>query len=381
MPVWRWALLVLNLIALVISTILCWHYLKGGAIIGCDGSGGCEQVLSSQWSLIAGRVPVAGLAMGVYLVFFIASAYIDTDTEVSIRRFAWSVLLILAGSITGMAIWFIIVQKWIIGEFCPYCMTEHITGALMAGVIIWQAHRLRQIRQLRITGLVLCGLVLAGILVASQIVFKPQAVYHDGSSQDNTPAMNYQNVPMIGSPNAPYVIKVLFDYQCPHCQKLHFMLNDIVNQYHGKLAFALCPTPLNTECNPYIPHDVDAFKNSCELAKIGLAVFVAKREVSPAFDDWMFSIEGGEKWHSRNLEATRTKAIELIGQAKLNTALSDPWIEQYIQTCVQLYGQTAQSGRGGVPKLISGSHWIIPELTNTDDLVMMLQNSLGLPKP
>jgi len=381
MSAWRWVLLVLNIIALVVSTILCWHYLNGGAIIGCDGSGACEQVLGSQWSLIAGRVPVSGLAMGVYLVVFIASAYIGPDTEAPIQRLAWAVLLILAGSITSMAIWFIIVQKWIIGEFCPYCMTEHITGMLMSIIIIRQAVASKQIRLLRTIGLIVSGLALAGILVASQVIFTPPAVYRDGNSLDNLPTMSYQNAPMIGSPDAPYVIKVLFDYQCPHCQKLHFMLNNVVNRYGGKLAFALCPTPLNTKCNPYIPHDVDAFKNSCELAQIGMAVWVAKRGVYPDFDNWMFSSDYGDSWHSRGLEAAKAKAVELVGQAKFDAALSDPWIGQYIQTCIQMYGQTAQSGRGGVPKLIYGSHWVIPELTNADDLVSILQESLAVPKP
>lgn len=378
-PLWRLILTGLNVVALVLSAILCWHYLNGGSLIGCDGASTCEQVLGSKWSMIAGTVPVSGLAMGVYLVMLITGLNIGPAIEAPVRRMAWAVLLVLAGSIAGMAIWFIIVQKWLIGEFCPYCMTEHTIGILMAAIITWRAWPIN--RPLHTIGLIGSGLMLAGILAASQAAFTPPAVYRDGSSQDSLPAISYQNAPMIGSPDAPYVIKVLFDYNCPHCQKLHFMLNYVVNRYAGKLAFALCPTPLNTRCNPYIPHDVDAFKNSCDLAQIGIAVWVAGREAYPAFDNWMFSFESGDNWHPRSPEAARAKAVELVGQAKLDAALADPWIGQYIQTCIQIYGQTSQGGRGGVPKLIYGSHWVIPELTNADDLVMILQNSLAVPKP
>lgn len=405
-PWWRLTLVGLNIIALMLSALLSWHYLQGGSIIGCDGASSCEQVLNTRWSVIAGKVPVSGLATGVYLVMLIASFNIGPATEAPIRRLMWALMLILVGAITGIAIWFIIIQKWIIGEFCPYCMTEHITGVVMSVIITWRAfsgfghnsgnaqlqeqqttiHNLPDatryiIRPLPIIGLIAGGLIIAGITAGSQAMVTPQVVYREGRSTDSLPALTYRNVPVIGSPNAPYIVKLLFDYNCPHCQKLHFMLNDAVSRYNGKLAFAMCPTPLNTQCNPYIPRDVDAFKNSCELARIGLAVWVARRDAFPNFDNWMFSFESGAKWQPRSPEAARAKAIELVGRDKFTTARSSPWIMQYLGTCVQIYGQTIQSGKGGVPKLIFGSRWVIPEPDNADELITILQKSLTVPKP
>jgi hypothetical protein len=46
-----------------------------------------------------------------------------------------------------------------------------------------------------------------------------------------------------------------------------------------------------------------------------------------------------------------------------------------------IYGQTIQSGKGGVPKLIFGSYWVIPQRGNAVDFVMILQKSLAVPKP
>lgn len=373
-------------------------------MLGCDGSSACEQVLSSRWSVLARRVPVSGLAMGAYLAMLIAVFNISPATESSIRRMAWGMLLLLAGSITGAAIWFIIVQKWIIGEFCPYCMTEHTIGILMSVIIIWRvitesdnpgdskptdqpidknflATKWYTGKRLPAMGLVAIGLLLAGSLVISQVAFAPKATYTEGRSQDNMPAITYRDAPIIGSPDAPYMIKLLFDYNCPHCQKVHTMLNYLVDHYHGKLAVVLCPAPLNMQCNPYISRNVDAFKTSCELAKIGLTVWVAKHEAFHDFDNWMYSSEPEEKWHPRSPEAAMAKAIELVGKDKLNAAQSSPWIEQYLATCVQIYGQTIQTGKGGVPKMIFGSHWVIPQPGNTNDLITILQKSLALPKP
>jgi len=174
---------------------------------------------------------------------------------------------------------------------------------------------------------------------------------------------------------------LLFDYKCPHCQQMYFLLNEAVRRYGGKLGFALCPAPMDSQCNPYIPRDVEQFKDSCELAKIGLAVWAAKREAFPVFDRWMFSFESGDRWHPRSPDAARAKAVELVGQAKFAAAWADPWIDRYLQTSIRIYGGTIQSGNGAVPKLVFGSRWVIPEPDAADDLVRILHDSLAVPIP
>ncbi len=385
-PWWRLVLTGLNILALVLSAIMSWHYLAGGSMAGCGDGSPCQQVLNSRWSTIMGIIPVSGLAMGVYLALFVASLFINQGTELSVRRLAWSVMLILAGSVAGSAIWFTILQKWVIREFCPYCMTTHITGLLLAILITWRAikefdtYSLRNIfRPLPAMGLVLTGLVLTGLIAAFQIGLTPRTVYTDGESQSNLSVIDYNTAPVVGSPDAPYVVTLLFDYQCSHCQKIHFMLDEVISRYDGKLAFVLCPVPLDPECNPYIPRDADAFKNSCELARIGLTIWVARKEAFPAFENWMFTFESGDSWRPRNLESAMAKAVELVGQTAFDAARTDPWIEQYLQTCTQIYGKTIQNGRGGIPKLIFGPRWVIPEPYNAADLFMILQESLAVP--
>jgi uncharacterized membrane protein len=405
-PWWRGVLTGLNILAFVLSAILSWHYLEGESIIGCVAGSQCDNVLNSQWSAIAGVLPVSGLAMGVYLAMFAASFFISTTTEASVRRLAWSIMVLMAGSIAGSAIWFTVIQKWIVGTFCIYCMTAHITGLVLSGLVIWRAilefknhasnfplknaanardvsketHQ-NIIKPLPVLKLVAIGLFFAGILAAFQFSIIPSAVYINGKSQDNLPAVDYHDAPVAGSPDAPIIVTLLFDYQCSHCQKIHLLLDEAIRRYDSKLAFVLCPAPLNTYCNPFIPRDVDEFKNSCELVKIGLAIWVANRKMFPTFDNWMFTFESGNNWQPRSLEYAMAKAIEFVGQAKFNTAWNDPWIENYMQTCIRIYGQTIKSGNGGIPKIIYGSRWVIPEVHNADELIMVLQKTLGIPKP
>jgi uncharacterized membrane protein len=415
-PWWRWVLTGLSAVALALSAYLGWHYLVGGSVIGCGGGSPCDKVLSSRWSVVV-VLPVSGLAAGAYLVMLVASLSIGPATAAPVRRLAWRAMLVLVGAAAGSAVWFLIVQEWLIGAFCPYCTATHITGLLLAALVIWRAPRQseddstggaprnptpndkmgaaiaapvqavspaaprRVIGPMPTIGRVLVGVALAGILAACQVGFTPPAVTRAGESQQNLPALDPHAVPLVGSPDAQYVVTLLFDYKCPHCQQMHFMLDAATRRFGGKLAFALCPAPLDSQCNPHIPRDVDQFKDSCELAKVGLVVWVAKREAFPAFELWMFSLESGDRWHPRSLDAAKTKAVELVGQAKFDSARADSWIDRYLQTSIRIYGATLQSGNGAIPKLVFGSRWVIPEPRDAHDLVLILQNSLAVPKP
>lgn len=397
-PRWRWLLVVSNLLALILSAILSWHFVEGGKIIGCSGGNSCEQVLNSKWSMIGGLIPISGLALGAYLAIFVASFIIGPEIERSIRKLAWSTILILSGSILGSAIWFTILQKWIIGKFCYNCMTTHIIGLILVTIVtksvlhqydqkqkeangVSSKSTIRLIPTATAIRLILFGLFLTGIMIILQVSFDATATYSDGKSKNDIPIIDYNTSPILGSPKASHIVTVLFDYQCPHCQKLHFMLDEVTRRYNGKLAFALCPTPLNTQCNTFISKDVEAFKNSCELAKIGLTVWFANHEMFSTFENWMFSFDTGSKWQPRSLESTKEKAIELIGKEDFDKSWTDPKVEKYMQTSIQIFGKTIQNGKGGIPKLIYGSYWVIPEPTDTESLISILQKTLRVPKP
>jgi len=399
-PWWRWALTGLSALALVLCAYLSWHYLVGASVIGCGDESPCERVLSSRWSTIGGVLPVSGLGAGVYQAILLASLFIGPGMPAPARRLVWGAMLVLAGAAAGSAVWFTVVQLWVIGAFCPYCMATHIIGVMLAALVIWKAPTqfdgvstdiaptnaapVRDGSSLRaIVRLPAIGLALAGILAACQIAIMPPAVYRGGESQNNLPAIDPHSVPLVGSPDALYVVNLLFDYKCPHCQRMHFMFDEAIRRYSGKLAFALCPAPLDRQCNPYVASDVDEFKDSCELAKIGLAIWVANREVFPAFNRWMFSLESGDRWQPRSVGEATAKAVELVGQAKFDSARADPWIDQFLQKTTGIYGETIGPERSGnaLPKLVFGSRWVTPEVHDADDLVLILHDSLAVPVP
>ncbi len=239
----------------------------------------------------------------------------------------------------------------------------------------------RLIGPLATTGLTLLGLALAAVLALAQASLNPPTAYRAGQAQDSGTAFDSHAVPLIGSPNSPYVVTMFFDYKCPHCQRLHSMLAEAIRRYDGKLAFALFPAPLNTQCNPYVSRNLEQFKDSCELAKIGLAVWLADHDAFAAFDNWVYSPpEPGALWRPRSLAEAQAKAFDLVGQSNFDAAQADPWIDAHMQTSIQMYGETALSGNA-VPKLVFGARWVTPEPRDTDDLVSVLHDGLGIPAP
>jgi protein-disulfide isomerase len=301
---------------------------------------------------------------------------------------------VLSGAAAGSAAWFITLQTSVIGQFCLYCMATHATSLLLAALLAWRVRgettrepadaAQKLIGHAGTIGLPLTGIALAGMLALCQVVFPAPGASRGGESREPTVAgLDPHKSPIVGSPDAPYVVTLLFDYKCPHCQRLHAMLADAIERSNGKLAFVLGPAPLNNLCNPYIARQVDEFKDSCDLAKLGLAVWAARPAAFAAFDDWMFTAEPDHLWHPRTLEAARAKAEELVGKPQLEAALTSPWIDTYMQASVRIYGNTTLPDQSGnaVPKLVLGMRWVTPEPRDADDLLAILHDGLGIPNP
>ena len=112
--------------------------LRGGSMIGCGIGSSCDEVLNSRWATVGGILPISVLATGAYLAMLTAVFFIGPARASFIRQLAWGTLLILSGTAAGSAVWFTILQKWTIGAFCPYCITTHLIGLLLALLVIWQ---------------------------------------------------------------------------------------------------------------------------------------------------------------------------------------------------------------------------------------------------
>ena len=366
----------LGAVALVLCIVMALHSIKGTAMIGCGAGSSCDRVLSGRWSSLLGIVPVAALATGVYLALLLC-LYFLKDRELS--PIIWKMLLLFGGAIVGSAIWFFILQKWVIGSFCKYCMATHSIGIVVAGLLCYQAHKNcpHKLNPLMFAA----GLLAAACLAGFQLLTTPRTAWDEGAADYTLPVLTASETPVMGNEDAPWKVSLMFDYQCSHCRSIHIAAKKLVEKYPD-IAFVLTPCPLSYACNPYVSvQGKDQFAGSCELARLALAVWLAAPEKFSEFDEWLFTADDPAKgWYPRTVEEAMEKGAELVGgQQALLDAAHNAQISSIFSKSFDLFGRTTQEGKNGIPRIVYGSRWIIPEVDTPDGLLEILNTALEIP--
>jgi uncharacterized membrane protein len=120
-----WAFIATSFLGFLDATFLTAEYYFG-ALLSCPIFRGCDKVLTSSYSAIAG-IPVALAGAVYYLTLFLLSiAYWDTG-RLNLFRFAAN--LTLLGFIASL--WFLYLQVFIIKALCFYCLISLATSTLL----------------------------------------------------------------------------------------------------------------------------------------------------------------------------------------------------------------------------------------------------------
>ena len=367
------AMVLLSIIALVLSCFLCIHAFLGRGLVGCAAGSSCNEVLGSRWSFIMGRIPVSGLAALCYIVMTMCLLWrrsFDADPQFANRLERG--MMVLSGAILGAAIWFIYLQKSMIRAFCPYCMTVHVCGIVLTVLVAVSSSERLGWRMMSI----LVGLMLAGGLAGFQLLTTPRTAYDRGFVPEALPLPDPQEMPVVGNPAAEKTVTLMFDYRCSHCRKIHSLLPEVVQLLGGEVAIVTAPVPLSQECNPYIPAGEDRFKGSCELTRYAMALWRCSPEAHAQFDAWLFEAEGDRGWRPRESEEAYVKACSLVGESRLQQALEDPWLPDYISRTCELFGRTSSSEKSAIPRFIYGDRWIVPDVDDAEGLASLIRSIL-----
>lgn len=356
------------------------HSLNGAGLAGCSAGSSCDSVLSSRWSLLFGFLPVSGLALAVYSAIAACIAFIAFSREDEAEKLAHLLLYLFCGAVSGAAVWMFILQKRVIGAFCPYCMSAHGTGILLSTVVILTGGamiRPQAFSRGKRTAAFCAGLAAAALLAGVQLLTTPDSAFADGEADSSLPVVSPGEAPYIGDPDAETVIELLFDYQCSHCQKIHGMLPEVVRRFDGKVAFVLCPTPLSLECNPYVPRGVeDRFAGSCELARTAIALWRISPDAFRRFDEWIFASEPGKKWLLHSVEAAHGYAASLVGEEALSKMMEDVSTGNALSKNLEIFGRTTNSEISAIPRFIHGSRWLVPDTDSVEGLCDLVSSML-----
>lgn len=334
---WKFVVILCSLAASCIAGYLfyTWWNSAGGPI-GCGRGSRCEEVLTSRWSKVL-NLPVSLPASLVYIAMAVTTLTIPKNAGAAGKH--WFVLTVLASAAICAISWFVVVQVFLINSICPWCMADHALGGLAAVTILVMASK-RFAGNSRILPALATGAALTLMLIVLQVVFEPAGssilrADHEGKMVgegddrqlvmlDGKLEIKLTETPTIGDLESPYKLLKMFDYCCPHCRSAHGFLMEIMDQYPGKFVLFKLPMPLNTKCNPHWEDTDERFAESCELAKLALAVWLYHPDKYPEFDTWLFEPE-----QPRKLSDAIAHAETFAPDAPDN--VSDPRIDEIIQ--------------------------------------------------
>lgn len=447
---------ILILLALIIDLYLAYSGITGDSVIGCGRDSDCDRVLQSKWSKLFG-IPVSLFAIPVYIGLLYSAGLIRSSVESQKQRRAWRIIFLWSSLVVGAAIWFIILQFFVIKSICPYCMAAHILGGLASAILLikapiiqpshrWERREKIYISPSRAKRRLVLAATLLGVFILLQIIYTPQthivksinlpapdettnqtnpkpvseqkptvltnivvsnsAVTSISSPQPQTISnaakplpvetktapsdsarnlftvqiagkpfeFNLDEVPVMGSPDAPYKILSLFDYTCHYCRQMHRHLQALISTYGNKIAVINLPTPLDANCNPVMFRTPRAHIGACEYAKIGLAVWRINRSAYAEFDKFVFEGETPPP-----LEKVKAYAENLVGATNLSSALSDQWVSNMIKLSTSIFSTNAlYLGQGQMPQVIIGTNLISGQIQNTGVLVEQLEKQFHI---
>ena len=388
------ALWIARLLALLAGAVAGYLAITSryGLPLGCGTGSGCSEVLQSRWAALFG-VPVGYFALAAHLTFF-AATFAATAAAPPLRAAGRFLLITCAGAIVGAAIWFGLLQAVALQAVCVWCMLDHALGstaAIAACVWAWQnalAESIAGRTPSRVAPALGTGLALAILLVLLQLGFSRSGSslvrLPAGQNADSGPGTDRQiavlggdltltvrELPVLGSPDAEHLLVLLYDYACPHCRATHGYLTDGLDQYAGQYAVVLLPMPLDAKCNPTVEETEPRFEDSCELARLALAVWRASPDKFAQFDAWLYETES-----PRSAGEARAYAESLVDQSALDAALNDEWVTRRIDADVAAY---QASGADQIPVLVSpGIDTVVGRPESADDLFALLEKELRL---
>ena len=370
------AALLLLAACLALAGWMVFHSLAGARLVGCGAGSGCDSVMGSPWAYLLGGVPVSLPAVVVYLLLAVCVLFLggDKPEDRALDRILWPLMLFLSGCIVGAALWFVYIQAFVLHAFCPWCTALHLLGLVVAVLVVLGCHSGLAPESHHWLVWLVAGLAAAGVFALVQAYTRPEAVYDAGRADASLPTFTDEEIPALGPQDAPEELTLLFDFQCIHCRRLHTVLPDLLEKAAGQYRIRLCPVPLSSACNPYIPASgIDRFAGSCALTRCALAVWYARPEAYEEY--WEYLLGSGDERVSVAPEEAEARARAILGDG-YDTAMADPRIATYLRKAEELFGRTSNREKSGIPRFIHGQHWLVPETDDVDALLGLIQFEL-----
>jgi uncharacterized membrane protein len=363
-------------------------------VLGCGGTGGCGEISTTRWAYWFG-VPVSVLAVLSYLTL-LAGSLLSPGMSAKSALFLQTAVAALCLIILASAVWFVSVQAAILHRYCTYCLMLHGGGVAASILLISMKPPIRWRLPILVAAASMALLIVGQIFQTDPLLVD---ISHATTPSDPSTAalavgnssglpgrtlflpygigsVNTGAVPVLGNPQAPYDMAVLFDFTCPVCRHNHALLLGAIARYPTQLCIALLPTPMESSCNSAVRQTRPEHVGACEYASVALALWRHNPD-----DFFAFCQAFIDSAPARPADQARAWAARRVGgEVILDQLLADHEIAQQIAQDTNCYGAIVrQTGRDEMPKLMMGSVVISGAPPTIDPLLQWLHRYCGLP--
>lgn len=347
------ALLAAKLIAVggtAIAGLLTWVHLsaivaKAATVVPlCGGAAwlDCDSVLNSAWSSWL-SFPVAPVGLLIWLV--VLGCLMWPGLRASVVR--QTVLLASILLLVIAAVFYVYIQLVELRAICTWCMADHAMAILLAMVALLGLRV--ELGKARWGPGVGAAIVSGALLVLGVGVGGPPDTFtvsistengrwietddpaHAITFSDGDVVLDRRSHPVIGGSEARKLILELVDPKCGRCAMFAPKLKQAMAMLGPEYGLVIGYVPSEVGCNHYLQASPAYGKNSCELTKLALAVWLARPEAFEPFHDWLLTEQD-----ALTLDQARSRAAGLVGADALAEAMADPRLSQMIRRDVDL---------------------------------------------
>ncbi len=264
---------------------------------------------------------------------------------------------------------------------CLWCMSEHAIGLVLALLIGFHAARLGMLRSRDLPAIAVVAVLAVAALIVGQHLDRHTYIaanvrlvgtsdqkggydeFDPGGEAARRPhvwlmeghiRLDPVKHPMLGRPDAPYIVVEAMDYTCPRCRRLAGLIRQARPLLGVDYAFLILTTPLNRRCNKHYAEEYDEddprHAQACELARLAHAVWLTNAARFEAFHGWLFE---HQEALLKDAAPARHKAEQLVGGEAIRRAMEQGLGAELVLRDVEV-GHLL--GSGALPRLYANDY-------------------------
>ena len=287
--------LLLSVAGLLLSYVLTrnfYMHLLGGRTTECAITNliDCDRVSASAFSSIAG-IPISVFSFALHLLFsaiFVSGLFVKS---MEARGAFEGIALVLSFAAALVSVALALISFVIIKALCIYCAVLQIVNVAIFIILLTQVRgkigkSIRAIaaipflRSRYVVGIVITvlGVCLGGFILANSMekighrsASLGSAVLFETYFSKEVYTFDSEDSPKLGSNRMGVRIVVFSDYNCSYCRSLDKKMRSLVQEFDGNIELVYKFFPLDGQCNPFFPRDVDT--TSCEAAAAAYSAY------------------------------------------------------------------------------------------------------------